>query len=299
LSCTKGHIERILLGWVEELAVPIRRGLEVTVFAQDDAGVEVHLGEDEPLRTAYLVGADGGRSRIRTMAGIDFVGPDATRSHLIAEVKVTEETPTGIRLDDVGIHAMSVMQDGRTVGIVVTAQHLGPATEPTLADLRDALTAVYGTAGPDVLTRSATDREHRQPFAVAHDRVEVVRGDPRRRSPTDEGMQFLELIGGLRREAHQVVHRSRSGASRARSCCGVNALSGAAWRRSYAGATLSRSQASTARSRAASARRPSRMTSLSDAYSPEATFERTRSAISWGNVTLICLVVRIANLPIE
>ena len=58
---------------------------------------------------------------------------------------MTEETPTGIRLDDVGIHAMSVMEDGRTVGLVVTEQQLGPATEPTLADLREALTAVYGT----------------------------------------------------------------------------------------------------------------------------------------------------------
>ena len=125
--------------------MPVRRGLEVTGFAQDDAGVDVHLAEGGPLRTAYLVGADGGRSVVRKAAGIDFVGAEATRSYLIAEVEVTEETPTGIRLDDVGIHAMNVMEDGRTVGIVVTEQQLGPATEPTLADLGDALTAVYGT----------------------------------------------------------------------------------------------------------------------------------------------------------
>ena len=71
--------------------------------------------------------------------------PEATRSHLIAEVEVTEETPTGIRHDDVGIHGINVMEDGRTVGIVVTEQQVGPATEPTLADLSAALTAVYGT----------------------------------------------------------------------------------------------------------------------------------------------------------
>ncbi len=145
LGLGQSHIERILLGWVEELGVPVRRGLEVTGFAQDDAGVDVHLAEGKPVRTAYLVGADGGRSVIRKVAGIDFVGAEATRSHLIAEVEVTEETPTGIRLDDVGIHAMNVMEDGRTVGIVVTEQQLGPATEPTLADLSEALTAVYGT----------------------------------------------------------------------------------------------------------------------------------------------------------
>jgi 3-(3-hydroxy-phenyl)propionate hydroxylase len=145
LGLGQNHIERILLGWIEELGVPIRRGLEVTGFAQDDAGVDVHLGEDHSLRTAYLVGADGGRSGIRKAAGIDFVGAEATRSYLIAEVGVTEETPTGIRLDDVGIHAMNVMEDGRTVGIVVTEQQLRSAIVPTLTELGQALTAVYGT----------------------------------------------------------------------------------------------------------------------------------------------------------
>jgi len=145
LGLAQSRIEQILLGWVEELGVPVRRGLDVTGFTQDDAGVDVRLGERAPLRAAYLVGADGGRSVIRMSAGIDFVGAEATRSHLIAEVEVTEETPTGIRLDDVGIHGMNVMEDGRTVGVVVTEQQLGPSTEPTLAELGDALTAVYGT----------------------------------------------------------------------------------------------------------------------------------------------------------
>ena len=145
LGLSQGHIERILRGWVDELGVPIQRGLEVTGFAQDAAGVDVHLAEGDPRRTAYLVGADGGRSVIRRAAGIEFVGAEATRSHLIAEVEVTEETPTGIRYDDVGIHGINVMEDGRTVGIVVTEQQVGPATEPTLADLRAALRSVYGT----------------------------------------------------------------------------------------------------------------------------------------------------------
>ena len=104
LGLSQGHIERILRGWVVELGVPIQRGLEVTGFIQDAAGVDVHLEEGDARRTAYLVGADGGRSVIRRAAGIEFVGAEATRSHLIAEVEVTEETPTGIRYDDAGIH---------------------------------------------------------------------------------------------------------------------------------------------------------------------------------------------------
>jgi hypothetical protein len=97
------------------------------------------------MRAMYLVAADGGRSAIRKAAGIGFPGWDATRSNLIAEVEVTEETPAGIRIDETGIHGLHLMEDGRTVRVVVTEQQLGPDTEPTLADLSKALTAVYGT----------------------------------------------------------------------------------------------------------------------------------------------------------
>jgi 3-(3-hydroxy-phenyl)propionate hydroxylase len=117
----------------------------VTGFDQDRTGVDVHLATGGPLRAAYLVGADGGRSAVRKAAGIGFPGLDATRSHLIAEVEVTEETPTGIRHDATGIHGLQVMEDGRTVRAMVTERELGPATEPTLADLSHGLRIVYGT----------------------------------------------------------------------------------------------------------------------------------------------------------
>ncbi len=68
LGLFQNHIERILLGWVEELGVPIRRGVEVTGLAQDDTGVEVQVADGPPLRAAFLVGADGGSQR-RTPRG--------------------------------------------------------------------------------------------------------------------------------------------------------------------------------------------------------------------------------------
>lgn len=145
LGLWQKHIERILLGWVEELGVPIRRGVEVTGFDQDDAGVDVHLGDGRRLRAAYLVGADGGRSIVRRTAGIEFAGEEATRSSLLAEVEVTEETPKGVRVDALGVHGLHVLEDGRTVRVVVTEQEVGPTDTPTLADLRRALEAVYGT----------------------------------------------------------------------------------------------------------------------------------------------------------
>jgi 3-(3-hydroxy-phenyl)propionate hydroxylase len=72
LGLWQPRIERILAGWVGELAVPIYRGREVTGFAQDDTGVDVALSDGQSprsLRAQYLVGCDGGRSLIRKAAG--------------------------------------------------------------------------------------------------------------------------------------------------------------------------------------------------------------------------------------
>ena len=74
LGLWQNHIERILAGWVGELAVPIYREREVTGFAQDDTGANVELSDGTSLRAEYLVGCDGGRSVIRKAAGIEFPG---------------------------------------------------------------------------------------------------------------------------------------------------------------------------------------------------------------------------------
>ena len=144
LGLRQNHIECILAGWVDELAVPIYRGREVTGFAQDDTGVDVELSDGHSLRAAYLVGCDGGRSLIRKAAGIEFAGWDPTTSSLIAQVELTDEPEWGTRRDAIGVHAFSRLEDG-PVGVLVTEQHLGHTGEPTLRDLSDALIAVYGT----------------------------------------------------------------------------------------------------------------------------------------------------------
>jgi 3-(3-hydroxy-phenyl)propionate hydroxylase len=88
LGLWQSHIERILAGWVGELAVTTYRGRQVTGLAQDDTGVDVALSDDSSLRAEYLVGCDGGRSVVRKAAGIDFPGWDPTTSSLIAEVEL-------------------------------------------------------------------------------------------------------------------------------------------------------------------------------------------------------------------
>ena len=115
LALWQDRIERILAAWVDELAVPIYRGREVTGFAQDDTGVDVELSDGRSLRAKYLVGCDGGRSLIRKKAGIDFPGWDPSISYLIAEVEMTEEPAWGIRRGDKGINALGKLEDGKRV----------------------------------------------------------------------------------------------------------------------------------------------------------------------------------------
>jgi flavin-dependent dehydrogenase len=136
--------------------VPIYREREVTGFAQDDTVVNVELSDSMSLRSEYLVGCDGGRSLVRKAAGIEFPGWEPTKSFLIAEVELAEEPEWGIRRDALGIHGLSRLEyevrDGEVVyldrgpiRVMVTEEHVGPTTEPTLRDLSEALIAVYGT----------------------------------------------------------------------------------------------------------------------------------------------------------
>src|SRR6202045_4877631 len=157
LGLRQNHIERILAGWVDELKVPIYRGIEVTGFAQDDTGVDVELSDGRSLRGQYLVGWAGGPTPGRKAAGIAFPGSDPTTSNLIAEAELAETPPEwGIRRDALGIHALGrveyeirngeiVYADHGPVNVLVTEKHVGQTTEPTLSDLSAALITVYGT----------------------------------------------------------------------------------------------------------------------------------------------------------
>jgi 3-(3-hydroxy-phenyl)propionate hydroxylase len=125
--------------------VPVLRGRCVTGLVQDDSGVDVRLGDGESLRAGYLVGCDGGRSVVRKAAGIDFPGVDASISCLIAEVEMDGEAEWGLRRDALGIGALSRLEGGRAVGVMVQEPHVGHTGEPTLRNLSEAMTAVYGT----------------------------------------------------------------------------------------------------------------------------------------------------------
>jgi 2-polyprenyl-6-methoxyphenol hydroxylase-like FAD-dependent oxidoreductase len=223
LGLWQNQIERILADWVGELAVPIHRGREVTGFVQDDTGVDVELGDGRSLRAKYLVGCDGGRSLVRKAAGIEFPGSDPTTSSLIAEVEMSEEPELGVHRDAFGVHAFGraqyeirdgkvVFMDGGPVRVMVTEQHVGPASEPTLRDLSEALIAVcgtdYGIHSPTWISRF-TDMT-RQAAAYRKGRV-LLAGDAAHVHPPDGG-QGLQIgvhdAVNLGWKLAQVVHQT-------------------------------------------------------------------------------------------
>ncbi|WP_316527668.1 FAD-dependent monooxygenase [Kitasatospora brasiliensis] len=96
------RIEEVLEERARELGVTVRRDCEVTGFRQDPSGVTVDVhGPDGAgqLRARYLVGADGGRSTVRKLAGIGFPGvTSADPVFRVAHVR----PPEGLRLTDSG-----------------------------------------------------------------------------------------------------------------------------------------------------------------------------------------------------
>ncbi len=145
LGLQQNHIERILAEWVDELAVTVYRGREVTGFVQDDTGVEVALSDGQTLRAEYLAGCDGGRSLIRKAAGIEFPGWDPTTSWLTVEAETVEEPKWGFHRDEFGVHAIAKAEEGGRVRFVLAGRQIGPDSELTLRDVSEALIAIYGT----------------------------------------------------------------------------------------------------------------------------------------------------------
>jgi 2-polyprenyl-6-methoxyphenol hydroxylase-like FAD-dependent oxidoreductase len=145
LALSQEGIERVLAEWVAELSVPMYRGLDVTSFTQDESGVSVALSDGRSLRAAYLVGCDGGRSLVRKHAGIDFPGWDASVSYLIAEGETREEPAWGLRPGERGVNGIGKLDGGKRARMLLIQPPAAKGEEPTLAELREALVAVYGT----------------------------------------------------------------------------------------------------------------------------------------------------------
>jgi 3-(3-hydroxy-phenyl)propionate hydroxylase len=154
LALPQQEIEHLLLAWVSSLDVPIRRHSHVERIEQYDELVEVHLHGADVMRAQWVVGCDGAHSIVRRQAGIDFEGTDASISHILAELRLRETPPWGLRRDAAGIHAIGPLAGGESSSthahdaprarIMLTEAKVGRSQAPTLDDVRDRLREVYG-----------------------------------------------------------------------------------------------------------------------------------------------------------
>lgn len=77
--------DAILHRLLDRLGLRVEFGTALEDFEQDAGGVTATLASGEKVRSAYLVGADGGASTVRTRAGLRFTGEtdDSDRTLLI------------------------------------------------------------------------------------------------------------------------------------------------------------------------------------------------------------------------
>lgn len=154
-------LERMLGERARALFVDVRRGVELDSFHDDGEGIDVEARGPEGafrLRCRYLVGCDGGRSRVRKQAGFDFPGTDPTITghQAIVELDHPEKLlPLGWRRTATGMMAF-----GPIPGRIFLTEFDGPPADRdapvTLEELQRSLRRVSGTDVTILAIKSAT-----------------------------------------------------------------------------------------------------------------------------------------------
>ncbi|MFQ6398134.1 FAD-dependent monooxygenase [Nocardia sp. KC 131] len=150
LAVLQSVVERELEGHTTELGASAQWDSPVVGFRQDAKGVEVEVGGAIPrrIRASYLVGCDGGRSSVRKLAGIEFVGTDATATGMIADVELTDPPAQPFFAHRSVAGDFSVVQFEPGWYRLVVQRHdvvLGRGTKLTFEDFRANFVELAGT----------------------------------------------------------------------------------------------------------------------------------------------------------
>ncbi|MGW0458763.1 FAD-dependent monooxygenase [Streptomyces tendae] len=146
----QSRTESVLEEWAVELGAVVHRGWEFTGLEAGDSAVEITVRTPEGpgrLRAAYLVGADGGHSRVREAAGIAFPGTPAVRVMYLADVvgRKLRPRPLGERLEH-GMVMAAPLSDG--VDRIIVCPDGAPPREDaepvTFAEVADAWRRLTG-----------------------------------------------------------------------------------------------------------------------------------------------------------
>jgi 2-polyprenyl-6-methoxyphenol hydroxylase-like FAD-dependent oxidoreductase len=158
------RIEEMLGERAAELGVEVRRGQEVTGLTQKDDRVVVEINGEQVVEARFLIGADGGKSITRKLAGIDFPGVtnDRTVSRTF-DVTIPRKMVGRDGLDipgygqipaflhhrnERGMVSYAPFPDGRRMLSVSTRDVPEPDAPFTFEEFRGALEHVLGTDVP-------------------------------------------------------------------------------------------------------------------------------------------------------
>jgi 2-polyprenyl-6-methoxyphenol hydroxylase-like FAD-dependent oxidoreductase len=146
------EVEKLLLRRAIDNGVVFQYGTEVSGLAQDEAGVVVSAkrGADTTTwRAAYVVGADGSRSAVRTALGLPFPGRAVIKSVVLADVRLSEEPAITVRVHGTGnaFGFIAPFGDGywRIGGWDRTSREVDEHTPVELEELRSITERAFGT----------------------------------------------------------------------------------------------------------------------------------------------------------
>ncbi|WP_319944049.1 FAD-dependent monooxygenase [Nocardia aurantia] len=163
-------LERLLDERVGELDVEIRRGHRVIGVSQDATAVTAHVrgpAGEYRVRARYLVGCDGGRSRVRELAGIAFPGSTYPEVNRLAQVTLADSVTgladgsldvpgfgtvrTGFTRTDRGLFGLGGSADSPVLSLFTTEDETVEYDDDvpmTVDELRDSIRRVLGVDLP-------------------------------------------------------------------------------------------------------------------------------------------------------
>ncbi|MGI5125936.1 FAD-dependent oxidoreductase [Pseudonocardia sp. CA-107938] len=141
------ELERLLTEHALQLGVRILHGHDVVGIEPDADGVTVRTADGE-LRAPYVVGCDGGRSTVRTLAGFGFPGSPALLRTIAARTRFVGDVPPSGRYA-----AGTFLHRGDMAGVIEPAAAAadGPVTRAELA------AAIRRVTGADVVVDDLHD----------------------------------------------------------------------------------------------------------------------------------------------
>lgn len=149
----QARTEAVLEAWAVGLGADLRRGHEVLALTDRGDCVEVEVRSAEGvrlLRTAYLVGCDGGRSTVRKAAGFDFPGTAPTREMFLADIRGGDITPRPIGETVSGGMVMSAPLENGVDRIVVCERGAPPRRRTEPPDFAEVAAAWQRLSGQDI-----------------------------------------------------------------------------------------------------------------------------------------------------